>query len=1129
MMKIRQYYFYLSITSIAFFGGLLWLFFGENLVDLYVVPGDANVMYAFISGMMILVVAAGVYALARLVLGYTELKADNETFRLGIYNNILAEEADGLFFKDRHGYYRLMNQTAKQLLDLDGKDVLGCRDFQLFNALLAHKIEIEDKKILQNNETIIWETQKNTGHGVETWSCKKMPVRDRKGRLLGIVGYCRNITVLKTFRNLNAELEQRYQNLFDKLPYPVLVMDAQNLKPFSFNCAMNGLLGYTSHEFSSMRFNAHLPEENGEKFVLTVAHLLETGSGEFEAKLYTRDKVEVDVSGFAQDIMIDGRHYLHMLLHDVTELRRSTEALIGSEVKYRSLFEHASDAILVVDIKTLRILDANEVAVRMLGYCRDDLMKLTLLELEAGGEQRNISEQLGNLEIYNHASYEHVIRNRKGSALQVEINAHKVSYGEHQVYQFVLRDISQRKQTELALKNSEQRYRQMFENNQAIKLVIDVENYRIEAANLAAAGFYGYSQDEMPGMSLDRINILSRDKILALIQQSTEQKLGYYTCPHRMASGEVRFVEVRDGVMGINGKSLLYSIIHDVTDSRIAEDQLLLASKMFDCTTDAVMITDRNNLIISINQAFTDLTDYQLSEVLNNNADNYLAGRDQKLISREVLDAIGQQGSWQGEIWQRLKSGETCNMQTTINIVTNEQNEIINHIIMMSSTVADMNRSDKESFYTSLTGLPNRQLFVKQLKQAIDRSQRSNKQVAVLLIDVRDFSSSNKNYGRDAGNQILKAMARRLKFNVRESDTVAHFEKDDFAVLLEDLADVQQTGIVAQKILSTLGEEYQIEGAVIALEISIGISVSPEDGIDEEDLLEKATLALRVAQQITGNSFHLHSQHMNDTAWQWLQTDQNLHHALKNHEFVVLYLPQISVGENRVEAIEALVRWQTPAGLLMPQRFLPNAEHSGFISAIGNQVIEKACADFGRWRRQGVTLDYLVINLSPAQIADDLEKYLLEQCEKHDLLPADIMLDFNEQKFIVSSTEQKNILDALLKNGFRIAIDDFGSGNASLSCLLQCPLNVIKIDRAFTATCGGNTETRRMLDGVLALAWKLNMQVVAEGVETLAEYNNLRELGCAHMQGYYFSQPLAADRVQDFVNEFDLTESERQL
>jgi diguanylate cyclase (GGDEF)-like protein/PAS domain S-box-containing protein len=1128
MYKNDRYYIYLSIATIAFMSGLFWLFYGVNIITLFVGKYEIEVVFAFVSGFMLMVVCVGIYILVRIILNYTGWVPDDETTQLTIYQSILEEESEGIFFKDRNGYYRLMNPAAKQLLNLENKQVIGRKDYQIFDAILAHKIENEDRKILQNNETVIWETQRSTGNGSDIWLCKKIPCRNNKGQVIGIVGYCRNITVLKAFQNLNVDLEHRYQKLFDKLPYPVLVMDAINLKPYSFNQAMTNLLGYNTHEFTTLRFNVHLSEEHNESFLNTASSLIETGGGEFEARLNTRDKDKVDVAGYAQTLQIDDRQYLHMLLHDVTELRRSTEELIGSEVKYRSLFEHASDAILIIDIKTLRIIDANDVALTSLGYRRDDLMQLTLLELEAGGDQRDTSEQLSNLEIYNHVNYEHIIRDRKGRALQVEINAHKVNYGVHQVYQFVIRDISLRKKTELALKNSEQRYRQMFENNQAIKLVIDFESYKIEAANLAAAEFYGYEQSAMPGMSLEKINILSKEKIIALRRLTTKQNLGYYTCPHRMASGDVRFVEVRDGEMEIDGQRLLYSIIHDVTETRRAEDQLLLASKMFDCTTDAVIITDRHNQVISINQAFTELTGFELSEIINTNADNMLVGRDQKFITADVVAAIHKRGLWQGEIWQRMKNGDTCNLHATINVVMNEQGEIINRIIMMSATGLMAAMEAVAGHFTRLTELPNRTLFESQLKQAIDRSQRSNKQVAVLLLDIRNFSDINRAYSRESGDQILKIMARRLKHNVRESDTVSHFEKDDFAVLLEDLADVQQTGIVAQKILSTLKEEYQVDNAVIQLDISIGISISPEDGLDELDLLEKAGYALRESRLIPGSSFRLYSQHMNDSAWQWLQTDRDLHSALKNNEFVLVYLPQIELSQQRVEAVEALVRWQTPQGLLEPRRFLPNAEQSGFISAIGSQVISMACADFGKWQKQGIELDYIILNLSFSQVVDDFENFILDQCSVNGLQPDRIMLDFNEQKFIVSSTEQRDILRSLQNKGFKICIDDFGSGSASLSCLLQCPVDAIKIDPAYTSTGIDNINTRRLLMGVIAMAKKLDMLVVAEGVESIESYQNMLELGCTHMQGHYFSKTLQYAQLQNYVKNFSLTRREQQ-
>jgi diguanylate cyclase (GGDEF)-like protein/PAS domain S-box-containing protein len=1098
---------------------MIWLLFGEWLIDFHVERGNREIVHAFISGLILAVAILGIYALIQAILNFLDYAQDRESSSMAIYRSMLLEEDDGVFFKDKQGYYRLMNTAAKNILGLENRDAIGYRDHALFDPILAHKIELEDKKILQTCESVIWEVTRKTGAGEEIWLCKKLMCRSARGRVLGIAGYCRNITVLKVFQRLNEEIESRYQGLFNKLPYPVLIMDILSLKPYSFNKAMNELLGYSAHEFMNMRFNAHLEESGAEQFSSALNKLLDQGGNEIELKLLTRDKLDVFVMGYVQGVIINERQYVHMLMHDVTELRRSTEELISSEVKYRSLFEYASDAIIVVDINTLNILDANDVAVKILGFRRDDLMRMSLFDMEASSAHAALREQLNNLEIYNHVLYEHVIRNRKGHELQVEINAHKVSYGSKDVYQFLIRDISQRKRTEQALKHSEQRYREMFEGNQAIKLVIDMDKYVIEDANLAASGFYGHGQAELRGMSLDRINMLSRDKILDLIQQSQEQRLPYYTCPQRMSNGDIRIVEVRDGAVEIGGRTLLYSIIHDVTASKRAQDQLLLAAKMFDCTSDAVMITDRNNHIVSVNQAFSDVTGYQMSEVLNNEPDIILAGRTQRLLSREVLQHIETSGQWQGEVWHRLKNGETRPLQATVNIVSDDQGNVLNYIFMLSSvTLQDAGVCYGAEHYTSLTGLPNKAIFLNQLRHAIERNQRAGKQLAVMRIDLRDFSRINKVWSYEAGDQILRAIARRMKHNVRETDSVAHFGADDFALVLDDLADIQQIGIVAQKILSTLGEEYQIDKDAIRLEISIGIAITPDDGLDADELLEKAEYALRMAQQTPGNSFKLRSQHLNENAMQWLQIEMNLHTALKNEEFRVLYLPQISVHQSDTDNVEALIRWKTEQGLLLPMKFLNYAEQSGFINAIGYQMIAQALVDFKKWREQNNGIQKLSINLAISQITDELETYLISQCELNNIQPHQLTLDISEQGFNLASGEQRKILQNLQARGIRLCLDDFGRGGASLACMLECRIDEIKLDRTLTAACVHSADTARVVHGIMALAGKLRIRVVAEGVETAEEYARMRELGCEYMQGYYFCQPMDAKDVPGFVS-----------
>jgi diguanylate cyclase (GGDEF)-like protein/PAS domain S-box-containing protein len=1107
------------LAAIAIILPLLWLFLGSEISGYLFSDASEGQFYLFISGSMFALVVYAVYTFVKIILFYAEFIIQQDNLPLMLYKSVLEEDSEGIFLKDRNGRYRIMNSIARLVLKLENKKLLGKKDSDLHGSIMTHKIELEDSKVLKNGETVEWESAIKTVNGMEFYLSKKIPYRDGRGRIIGITGLCKNITKFKKIQDLNVELEGRYRNLFNKLPYPVLVLDAASMLPFTFSDSMNELLGYDKDDFSRLRLSVHVVDETINEFREKISSLLEKGGGEFELRLKTKHKENIDVSGYAQEVVIDERHFLHMLLHDVTEINKSNNELIGSELKYRSLFEYACDAIIVVDMKTFRINDANEVAIRFLGYCRDDLTLMTLLDLDATADHSLTQEKLNDLEIYNHVLYENEIRDLSGERFYVEVNAHKVNYGDNEVYQYVIRDISARKKTEQALLQSEQRYRQMFESNKAIKLVIDPHLHRIEDANPAAAEFYGYKIDELQGMSLSKINILSDNKLKRLIQKTKDKNLGFYSCPHKLKSGEIRFVEVRDGSMKIGNNTLLYSIIHDVTVSKQAADQLVLASKMFDCSTDAVMITDRNNTIVSVNRAFTEITGYQQAEVLCKSPAIILAGRDDNLITDKLLVAIEKQGQWKGEIWHRLKNGVTQPLNATVSIVKDAQGEIINHVVLMSPKAVNKDLGGGVTNYAGLTGLQNKSLFIDRLQNAIERVQRSDKRLAVLLIDFDCFSQVNKEHGYDVGDMILQAIARRLKYNVRESDAVAHFSKDDFAILLEDIADLQQMGVVAQKIISTLTEAYQFDEKVIELKVSIGISVTPDDGMDADSLLEMAARALASAEKKAGSHFELTSSALNENAHILIQTEESLHHALKNDEFVVHYLPQMRTGKRiEFEAVEALVRWNHGGdNLLSPLDFLPAAEQSGFINAIGYKVISKALNKFNIWKKEHPSLTRLWINIGQSQLDVDLLEFLVKKCDDYGLPYNNIALDIKESCFISSGAGKIGILRELQAKGFYICVDDFGSDNISLACLLSCPVNAIKIDRNLVAKIIEHDEIYNLLQGIMALTETLNIEVIAEGVETQAQYKRLLELGCQHMQGHFFSRAVAADKLLTVV------------
>lgn len=1108
----------LLVSGLAITTGLIWMFLGNQIISLLVPSHNQAVFYYFFSGVIFSLAFIGLYGFIRTVLFFAEFMIEEDSLNALMYKNVLNEENLGVFLKSRQGIYKIMTPVARQVLNLENKPVIGFPDKEFYKFSTANKILYEDKRVLEHGDTIEWETIDKSHKKDACYLCKKIPCRNNKGDTIGILGICKDISALKSSQSLNQQLEDRFNNLFDKLPYPVLVLDPVSFHPYSFNDTMSTLLGYDRKEFSHMRISHHIDPADLANFQQSITDILNTQSGKFEVRLITRQRDVVNITGYAQEILIDDRKLLHMFLHDNTDARNSTDILIGSELKYRSLFEHANDAIIVVSPNSLNIIDANEIAIFFLGYHRENLLLMSIVDLDISTDHSLTQSKIIDLENYNHALYEHQIRNREGEIQVVEINAHKLNYGEEDVYQFVIRNISARKKTEAALRSSENRYRQMFQSNMAIKLVIDPENFNIEDANVAACEFYGYSIEELKGMNLSQINILSRDKLDLLIQQTREQNLGFYSCPHRLSDGEIRFVEVRDGPMEIEDRQLIYSIIYDVTASKEAENQALVASKMFDYSTDAVMLINDKNQVVSVNHAFSSITGYQQSEIQNAAPEMILSSPDTLLLNETVHASIEASGKWAGEIWHRLKNGQSRPLGASINRIHNENTKTSSYVVMLSPNYGHKSEQENNVHFVELTQLPNRSLFIDRLQNALDRAQRNKARLGVILIDFKKFSLINTSYGYDLGDQLLQAISRRLSYNTRDSDTVSHLYSDDFAVLIEDLDSIQQMGIVAQKLLSTLSETYQTSDHSIDLAVSMGISIYPDDSNHADELIISAQTALATAQKHPGSHFELSSPEMNRAANMWLQSEAEFHIALREDQFFILYLPQINSQDNTLTSLEVLARWQHPEhGLLLPEHFLPDALHSGFIGAIGHRIIEKSFEQYSIFLKNGLNIPRISININQSQIDSELLNLLIIQCKKYEFNHSAIELEFSEKDFINITGRQRAILKDIHASNFFICIDDFGSSTSSLNSLLQCTVNAVKIDPQLIQQAQHNLEAHRLLPAIKVFCASLDIEIIAKGVETVKTYEYLHSININQIQGYMVSQPLSMDEVEKFL------------
>jgi len=315
-----------------------------------------------------------------------------------------------------------------------------------------------------------------------------------------------------------------------------------------------------------------------------------------------------------------------------------------------------------------------------------------------------------------------------------------------------------------------------------------------------------------------------------------------------------------------------------------------------------------------------------------------------------------------------------------------------------------------------------------------------------------------------------------------------------------------------------LSEAYQTSQHTIELDVSMGISICPDDGNQADQLLARAQTALQTAQHYQNSHFELTSASMNHTAKMWLQTEAKLHNALRSNEFVLSYLPQINTDNNHIDSIEALVRWNHPEqGCLLPKQFLPGAETSGFIGAIGISVFEIALKQYRIWLDQNLPIPRITLNISHSQIDTDLPDTLIQICDKYNVNYAKVGLEFSEKSFVSTTNTQRAILQQIQNSNFHICIDDFGSDNSSLSCLLHCTVTEIKIDPGFIAKTRESKEARNLLTGIVSLCKSQNIQVIAEGIESETDRDYIHEFSIHHMQGFLFSHPMNADKVSKYI------------
>ena len=428
-----------------------------------------------------------------------------------------------------------------------------------------------------------------------------------------------------------------------------------------------------------------------------------------------------------------------------------------------------------------------------------------------------------------------------------------------------------------------------------------------------------------------------------------------------------------------------------------------------------------------------------------------------------------------------------------------------------------------------VTGLANRLGFHERLQQALDRAARYDEAFAVLFIDLDHFKNVNDTLGHSAGDELLRIIGRRLSACVRKSDTVARLGGDEFTVILLNLKDPELIARVAQKLVRTLSQPYSIHGRDFYLSASLGIACFPDDGSDVEILVRNADIAMYEVKKNGRNGFHFYTKSLSDRAIERIELEDDLRKGLTQGQFEVYYQPCIDTLTQETVSAEALIRWRHPQkGLVTPDEFIPLAEETGLIIELDQWVLRTASRQAAEWQRTGYQPISIAVNLSMRQFdQEDLIDVVMEALVASNLDSRWLELELTESVFMKNHSHAKRMLEQMRQLGIRVAIDDFGTGYSSLMQLRQLPIDCLKIDQAFVREITENPDDAILVEAIIALGRKLNLTLVAEGVETSRQLEFLTALGCDRVQGYLFGCPLPASEFEAQVLKPAITTRQR--
>jgi diguanylate cyclase (GGDEF)-like protein/PAS domain S-box-containing protein len=956
-------------------------------------------------------------------------------------------------------------------------------------------------------------------------------IRDSDGKLMCWQGVILDVTERKLAEEELAKRERLYRTLAATIPKTAVLLFDHELR---FTLADGQQLKH--HDWDNSTF------ENKTLFEIFPSDVADEWAGHFRRALAGEHvSMEMDNEDGAFQINVmpvrdeSGKIFAGMSMwRDITEEKRVNDAIKESEARYRQLFENANDIIYVHDLDG-NYLSMNQVVEGVLGYTCDEARKMNMTDIVAPEYldlvKENLSQKLKGDE--QQTSYEIECLRKDGSRVTLEVNTSMIRQSGVPIgVQGIARDITERKQADEANRKIQERYRDLFENANDLIYTHDMAG-NFTSLNRAGEIITGYSREEALNMNLaqvvapeyiDSARTMTARKLTG--ERPTAYELEIIAKDGKRVTLELstRLIVSPDGLpIGVQG------IGRDITERRQTETSLhstlSLFTSTFESTADGIVVMGLDKSIVTCNRKFIEMWDVPEEIIEQKDGARLIEFVARQLVHPDLLlqnlIKVYKDPLATATQMLELKDGRIFERYSQPQML---EDKPVGRVACFRDITERSQAEEKLRHYAlhdTLTDLPNRVQFMNDLRQATQRSRENpNTKFAVLFLDLDRFKIVNDSLGHVIGDKLLVGISQRLKACVRPGDVVARLGGDEFTILLNRSGDLNEVTKVAERLQIKISEPFKLDNYEVFTTASIGI-ICPGGEVDREaeDFLRDADAAMYRAKEAGKARFEIFDTEMHVRNTNLLQVETDLRHAVERGEFEVLYQPIVDLVTGRIKEFEALLRWRHPKlGLLGPNEFVDVAEETGLIIPIGQWILEESCRQTADWQWKFELPLSISVNLSAKQLmhprlTSEVKAVLLSS----GLAAEYLQLEVTESTVMEHSERSLNVLSDLDALGIALSTDDFGTGYSSLSYLQRFPFERLKIDRTFINILGTDDRSSAIVKTILMLGENLNIDVVAEGIETIEQLDALRQLGCTNGQGYLFSRPVDAATAEEFL------------